>query len=88
MDLYNPAEDAFTFHVRIDDEKSGWEYADRFDMNFEVKKGKNMISIPTDAIKTNINPRPLDLKNIRRFIVFVPDNRVKRDLFLDNARLE
>ncbi len=88
MDLYSPAEDAFIFHIRIDDEKSEWEYADRFDMNFEVKKGKNTISIPTDAIKTNINPRPLDLRNIKRFMLFVPDNRLKRELFLDNVRLE
>ena len=88
MDLHNSAEDTFTFHVRIDDEKSGWEYADRFDMNFEVKKGITRISIPTDAIKTNLNPQSMDLKNIKRFMVFVPDNRVKRDLFLDNIRLE
>jgi predicted MPP superfamily phosphohydrolase len=88
MDLYNPAEDTFTFQVRIDDEKSGWEYADRFDMNFEIKKGENPVSIPTEAIKTNLKPRPLDLKNIKRFMVFVPDNQVKRELFVDNIRLE
>jgi predicted MPP superfamily phosphohydrolase len=88
MDLHNPAEDTFTFHVRIDDEKSGWKYADRFDMNFEVKKGTNMISIPTDAMKTNLNPRPLNLKNIKRFMVFVPDNQKKKVLFVDNIRLE
>ena len=88
MDLYNPAEDTFSLHVRIGDEKSVCEYADRFDMNFEIKQGKNAISIPTDAIKTNLNPRSLDLKNIKRFMVFVPDNRVKRELFLDNVRLE
>jgi len=88
MDLYNPAEDTFSFHVRIDDEKSGWEYADRFDMNFEIKKGKNSVSIPTEAIKTNLNPRPLNLKSIKRMMVFVPNNPKKRELYIDYIRLE
>ena len=88
MDLYNPAEDTFTFHVRIDDEKSGWEYADRFDVNFEIKKGKNSISIPLDSLKTNFTPRPLNLQKIERFMVFVPRNASKREFYLDNIRLE
>jgi hypothetical protein len=88
IDLYNPAEDTFIFHVRIDDEKSGWEYADRFDMTFEIKPGQNFLSISMDAIKTNLHPRALDLKNIKRIMLFAPDNQNKRVLFLDNIRLE
>jgi predicted MPP superfamily phosphohydrolase len=88
MDLYNPAEDPFTLHVRIDDKNSGWDYADRSDTDFEVRTGKNSISIPLDSIKTNLKPRPLNLRKIERLMVFIPDNAIKREFYLDDVRLE
>jgi len=88
MDIFNPSGEDITFHIRIDDQKSGWEYADRFDINYELKKGMNYISIPTNSIKTNIHHRPLNLKKIRRMMVFIPNNTQKRELYLDNIRLE
>jgi hypothetical protein len=88
MDVFNPSEERITFHIRIDDNKSGWEYADRFDINFELKQGINHISIPTDSIRTNIHHRPLNLKRIERMMVFIPNNSKKRELFIDNIRLE
>jgi hypothetical protein len=88
MDIFNPSGEDIKFHVRIDDHKSGWEYANRFDTNCELKKGMNYISIPTDSIKTNIHHRPLDLKKIKRMMVFIPNNPQKREFYLDNIRLE
>ena len=88
MDVFNPSEERITFHIRIDDNKSGWEYADRFDINFELKQGINHISIPADSIRTNIHHRPLNLKRIERMMVFIPNNPKKRELYIDNIRLE
>jgi hypothetical protein len=88
MDIFNPFKEIFRFHVRIDDNKSGWEYADRFDIDFKLKPGMNYISIPTDSIRTNIHHRPLNLKKIKRMMVFIPGNLKKREIFLDNIRLE
>jgi predicted MPP superfamily phosphohydrolase len=88
MDVFNPSEERIAFHIRIDDNKSGWEYADRFDINFELKQGINHISIPTDSIRTNIHHRPLNLKRIKRMMVFIPNNPKKRELYIDNIRLE
>ena len=88
IDVFNPSEERITFHIRIDDNKSGWEYADRFDINFELKQGINHISIPTDSIRTNIHHRPLNLKRIERMMVFIPNNSEKRELYIDNIRLE
>lgn len=88
MDLYNPERDAMTFHIRIDDHKSGWEYANRFDLNFKLIPGMNSISIPTNSIRTNINHRPMNLKRIKRMMVFIPDNRQKREIHIDHIRLE
>jgi hypothetical protein len=88
MDVFNPSDEMFNFHIRIDDHKSGWEYADRFDINYELRKGLNYISIPTHSIKANIHHRPLDLKKIKRLMVFIPNNTQRRELYLDNIRLE
>jgi len=88
MDVFNPSDDKFIFHIRIDDRKSGWDYAKRFDYNFALKPGMNHLSIPTDSIKTNINPRSLDLKNIKQFMAFIPINQHRREFYIDNIRLE
>jgi predicted MPP superfamily phosphohydrolase len=88
MDIFNPSDETLKFHVRIDDNNSGWEYAKRFDINCELKKGMNHISVPTDSIKTNIHHYPLNLEKIIRMMVFVPNNAEKREIYLDNIRLE
>jgi len=87
MDLFNPSE-PFTFHVRVDDKKSGWEYADRFDKNFKIQKGMNNITIPLESVKANITPRSLDLRKIERVMLFLPGNEKKRTFHIDNIRLE
>ena len=88
MDVFNPSEERITFHIRIDDNKSGWEYADRFDINFNLKEGMNHISIPADSIRANIHQRPLNLEKIKRMMVFIPNNSQKRELYIDYIRLE
>jgi hypothetical protein len=88
MDVTNPSMEDIRFHVRIDDHESGWEYANRFDIDFILKSGLNNISIATDSIRTNLHARPLDLENIKRMMVFIPSNKERRDLFIDNIRLE
>ncbi len=88
MDIFNPAEEKVNLCIRIGDKKSGFEYANRFDTVFELKHGINQISIPTNSIRTNIHRRPLDLKQIKRMIVFIMNNNKKRELYLDNIRLE
>jgi hypothetical protein len=88
MDIFNPGEAGLKLHIRIDDSKSGWEYADRFDIKFELRKGMNHISIPADSIRTNIRSKPLNLKEIKRLMVLVPNNSRKRELYIDHIRLE
>ncbi len=88
MDIFNPEEENIKFHIRIDDSGSGWEYADRFDFNVNLQPGMNNISIPLVSIKTNIHSRPLDLKTIERLMVFIPRNAKKREIYIDNIRLE
>jgi hypothetical protein len=88
MDVFNPTEEKFNFHIRIDDNKSGLEYANRFDANFELKQGLNQISIPVDSIRANLHHHPLNLKRIKRMMIFLTNNTKPRELYLDNIRLE
>jgi hypothetical protein len=88
MDVFNPANVKINFHIRIDDNQSGVEYANRFDTNFELKQGINQISIPVDSIRTNLHHHPLNLKQIKRMIVFIHNNTKNRELYIDNIRLE
>jgi len=88
MDIFNPSEEEFNFHVRIDDNKSGLEYANRFDKDFNLKPGPNHISIPMSSIQTNLRHRSLDLKRIKGMTVFLIKNTKPRELYLDNIRLE
>jgi len=88
LDIFNPSVDKYIFQIRIDDKQSGLDYAHRYDKKLEIKQGMNHIVIPTDSIKTNIQPRPLDLKSINRFKVFIPNNPLRRELYIDNIRLE
>ena len=88
MDVFNPSKEPFNFHIRIDDNKSGWEYANRYDINVELKQEMNHISIPTDSIRTNIHSHCLNLKKIRRMMVFIPNNPKQREIYIDYIRLE
>jgi hypothetical protein len=88
LDVYNPSKEEFNFHIRIDDQKSSLEYTDRFDIDFNLKQGMNHIAIPTDSIRTNIHHHPLNLKRIKRMMVFLTNNTAPRELYFDHIRLE
>ncbi len=88
MDVFNPSEEEYNFHIRIDDQQSGWEYANRFDADFLLKPGLNHISIPTSLMKTNLGHRSLDLKQVKGMMVFLINSPKPRQFFLDHIRLE
>jgi uncharacterized protein len=88
LDVFNPSQENIQFHIRINDHKSGWEYADRYDKTFTLAQGMNDLNISLDTLKTNLNPRPINLKKIERMMVFIPDNKKLRELYIDNIRLE
>ena len=88
VDVFNPDEEPLTFHVRIDDRNSRWDYGERFDRDFTIKKGMANITIPLDSMKANVSPRSLDLQNIKNLMFFIPGNDRKRTFYIDNIRLE
>ena len=88
LDVFNPADYAVPLHVRVDDDESGLDYGNRFDRDYFLRPGKNTISIYLREMETNISKRNLDLKGIKKVIIFIRQNDRKRELFLDNLRLE
>jgi hypothetical protein len=87
MDVFNPSIEQITFHIRIDDHESGWEYADRFDKNIYLYSGPNHITIPLNTVKTNLHSKPMNLERIERVLVFIPGNRKTRELYIDHIKL-
>ena len=88
VDVFNPDEEPLLFHARIDDGNSRWDYGDRFDRDFTIKRGMANISIPLDSLKGNVSARSLDLRNIKHLMFFIPGNDRKRSFYIDNIRLE
>lgn len=88
VDVFNPDEEPLTFHVRIDDRSSRWDYGERFDRDFALTTGMTKITIPLDSLKANLSQRPLDRGNIKCLMFFIPGNDRKRTFYIDNIRLD
>ncbi|MCE5280572.1 MAG: metallophosphoesterase [Deltaproteobacteria bacterium] len=88
MEVFNPDIEPLKFHVRIDDRSSRWDYGERFDRDFTIKRGMANITIPLDSLKANVSQRSLDLRNIKHLMFFIPGNERQRTFYIDNIRLE
>jgi len=87
FEVFNPAPEAIKLVVRIDDKKDALEYSDRYNNSFMIMPGANSLEIPLDTLKTSEINRPLELKNIYRFLVFMSYPVKKHVLHLDYFRL-
>jgi hypothetical protein len=85
-DLYNPGSD-FILRMRIDDDGDCSRYGKRFDHELSVIGGWNHIAIPMAEIRTSPHARELNLKAIRRVLIFISIADGPRRFFLDNVRL-
>jgi len=87
FEVYNPLPDPVTLVLRIDDKKNAEEYTDRYNKRFVLNPGANQVKIPLENLQTSGNARPLDLKNIYRFLVFMSHPEKIHVLYLDYFRL-
>lgn len=87
FDLFNPTARPVAVSVRIDDRRDYPEYDDRYNQQFVLQPGANGLAIPFDALVTSGAQRPLELKRIRRLMIFMPSPQTKQVLYLDNVRL-
>ncbi len=87
FEVYNPSPETVSLVLRIDDKKDALEHSDRYNKSFVLMPGANQLKIPLDSLKTSITERPLELKNIYRFLVFMSHPDKKYVLYLDYFRL-
>ncbi len=87
FDVYNPGSKSIQLVLRIDDKKEALEYSERYNKSFEILPGANTLTIPLDSLRTSVTNRPLDLKKIYRFLVFMVNPKEKHVLYFDYFRL-
>ncbi len=88
FEVYNPMPHPVLLSLRIDDKKEALEYTDRYQKSFQIQPGPNSIQIPLESLKTSETLRPLNLKTIHRFLVFMVNPETRHVLYLDYFRLE
>jgi len=86
LDLYNPASE-FILRLRIDDDGDCSAYDLRFNLETLMEPGWNRLVIPTRDIRNGPAERQLNLRAIRRLVLFISDADAPRKFFLDNVRL-
>jgi len=87
LEVYNPASETIKLTLRIDDKKEALEYSERYNKSFLITPGANSLKIPLNSLATSITNRPLELKNIYRFLIFMSHPKKKHVLYLDYFRL-
>jgi len=87
FEVYNSSPDPLKLILRIDDKKEALEYSNRYNKAFLIKPGANVLKIPMDSMTTSITNRPLALKHIYRFLVFMSHPEESHVLYLDYFRL-
>ncbi len=90
LNLFNPGDQDFNFFIRIDDsdERAPIYYEHRFNYSQKINPEMNEIRIPVDTIATSLKSRNLNIKSIRRFILYLEKNAPSRTFYIDNVRLE
>jgi len=87
FEVYNPLNEPVSLVLRIDDKKDAFDFNDRYNKRFVLVPGANQVKIPLDSLKTSGTARFLELKNIYRFLIFMPHPDKKYVMYIDYFRL-
>lgn len=87
FEVYNPTPGTVKLILRVDDKKEALEYTDRYNQGFLINPGANTLKIPLDSLTASGTNRPLALKNIYRFLIFMSHIDRNHVLYLDYFRL-
>lgn len=87
FDLFNPTSE-FLLFLRIDDDGGvDGSPEGRFDQDVLMKKGWNYVRLPVEQIGAGTKGRTLNLKAVRRIVLFIDASHAPRTFFLDNIHL-
>jgi hypothetical protein len=85
-ELYNPG-GPLALSLRIDDDGDCFDPGSRFQRHVVVEHGWTTLRIPTAEIRDGPVARVLDLRSIRRMILFTSAGEGPRVFYLDDVRL-
>jgi hypothetical protein len=87
FDIFNPGNGTVNIGVRIDDREDYPDYPDRYNAGVDLHPGINSIAIPLESLITSRTLRHMNLKNIRKFLIFTGYQKDKMTLYIDYIRL-
>lgn len=85
--VWSPLDREITLQLRIDDSDSP-RSEDRFYGRITIAPGRNDVAVPLVEVRAGPPDRELDLRTIRRFLLYAVGPREPFDLFVDAFRLE
>ncbi len=74
--------------IRVDDEKAGQAFENRYNGSFRLEPGVNRVAIPTSAIAEGPESRLLDLTRVRTFMIFIRNWNEPPVLYVDRIELD
>lgn len=91
MDLYNPDSEPLELVVRISDAQHDLgdnSFNDRFNRRLVLMKGWTQIQIDLNDVRTAPHNRLMDMHDISNITIFATQLATKRDVYLDNVKLQ
>lgn len=87
FDIFTP-EPPFDLNLRIDDDRPCTDFDDRYNAALSLRSGWNSIRIPLAQIESAPRTRLLNLRAVRRMLLFTLPQREPRVFYLAHLRLE
>lgn len=87
--IYNPADEVFTLHIRLDSDSMNQGKGDRTYLTPLIEPGLNEIKFELKEIQLrNSDEPPFNLEHISRVVFFINRPHKPMEFYLDNIRLE
>ncbi len=87
FDLFNPQPTALPLTIRIDDRLDYPDYPDRYNASFSFTPGMNHFVLQLKDLVTAGSRKPLNLRQIHRFLIYMVDPAEGATFYLDYVRL-
>ncbi len=86
--VFNPGRHSVRVSFRVDDRYRAWEYGEWWAKRFVAAPGESTAVIPLDDRKLTKGFREMDLENVRRILLHIPDAPAGTVLFFGDISLD
>lgn len=90
LKIYRQQNTSLTLHCRINDrqhDREGYNYQDRFNQQYILSQGWNIIDIPLQTVKESPGNRELNLAQVSHLGCFVISQPARQTIYLDTITL-